>query len=90
MSIYKRENTNSKASFLQTEKHIYGSSKIGIDKTKVELIGAPPLTTTFTRTLGNKFYEGVNHLGNILTVVSDKKILSLQTKILWIITKQIL
>ncbi|MFH1005169.1 MAG: hypothetical protein V1781_06715, partial [Bacteroidota bacterium] len=49
-------------------------SKIGIDKTKVELIGAPPLTTTFTRTLGNKFYEGVNHLGNVLAVVSDKKI----------------
>ncbi|MFH1005171.1 MAG: hypothetical protein V1781_06725, partial [Bacteroidota bacterium] len=64
MSIYKRENIGGKASFLQTEKHIYGSSHLGTENTKTEMLGSltTTLTTTFTRTLGNKFYEGVNHL----------------------------
>ena len=74
MSIYKKENINSMASFAQIEKDIYGSSRLGVDKTFAEMIGAPPVdTTAFSHTLGNKNYDGTNHLGNVLSTFTDRK-----------------
>ena len=59
----------------QTEKHIYGSSRLGMDITNLQLIGAPQnLLDTSSHYLGKKQYELSNHLGNVLTVISDKKI----------------
>jgi hypothetical protein len=81
MSIYRKETVidpvtqQPMLSFKQIEKHIYGSSRIGIEKTKTEMIGATaPSTTNFSHTLGNKFFEGTNHLGNVLVVFTDRKI----------------
>jgi RHS repeat-associated protein len=63
--------------FTCTERPIYGSSRVGMDVTKV-------IYTTETealpegeavRLLGNKQYEISNHLGNVLVVVSDIKII---------------
>jgi hypothetical protein len=67
-----------------TEQHLYGSSRLGILNrsldvsnttlpfTTLSTIGSKAYFSTFRR--GNKFFELTNHLGNVLVVVSDKKI----------------
>ena len=63
------------ASFKLIERPIYGSSRIGIDNTQLELFGyTAPTGGTATYELGLKQYELTNHLGNVLSTVSDKKI----------------
>jgi hypothetical protein len=61
----------------QKEVHLYGSSRLGILNTDVNVQGGNLLVNsqglvTFTR--GNKFFELSNHLGNVLATISDKKI----------------
>lgn len=61
------------------ERHIYGSSRLGMDTTEVvvpqnEMVNAPTSETTIIRHLKKKLYELSNHLGNVLTVISDMKI----------------
>ena len=61
--------------FVQSERHIYGSSRLGMDVTPLELIS--PLEDdedASERILRYKQYEMSNHLGNVLAVVSDVKI----------------
>ncbi|WP_341903546.1 RHS repeat-associated core domain-containing protein [Fluviicola taffensis] len=63
--------------FAQTEKHIYGSSRLGVHNERIELLGT--LNDTYSMAnihhhLGNKTYELTNHLGNVLSVISDKVI----------------
>ncbi len=48
-----------------SEQPIYGSSRIGVYNAQTE---------KFHRSLGHKNYELSNHLGNVLTVISDNKI----------------
>lgn len=60
--------------FTQTEKHIYGSSRIGMDLTNTQLIGASTSGDTSNHYLGNKSFEMTNHLGNVVATVSDKKV----------------
>lgn len=74
MSTYEYKPVGSSINFAQTEKEIYGSSEVGIEKTRTELIGALPLANPFTRTLGNKEYTGSNHLGNVLVTFTDRKL----------------
>jgi len=76
MSTYLHQVIDSTAtvSFAQTEKEIYGSSELGIDVTKIELIGTLPVSNIFIRTLDNKHYTGCNHLGNVLTTFTDRKL----------------
>jgi RHS repeat-associated protein len=59
-----------------TERHIYGSSRLGMDVQSVELIDqeGPLLDTSQFRILGLKQYEISNHLGNVLSVISDVKL----------------
>ena len=67
--------TANPASYKLIERPIYGSSRVGIDNTPLELIGyTAPTSGIYTHLLGLKQYELVNHLGNVLTTVSDKKI----------------
>jgi hypothetical protein len=61
----------------QKEVHLYGSSRLGILNTDVNVQGGNLLVNsqglvTFTR--GNKFFELSNHLANVLATISDKKI----------------
>ncbi|MBL7888015.1 MAG: hypothetical protein JNL24_00590 [Bacteroidia bacterium] len=74
MSTYKNEVVDSSMSFAQIEKHIYGSNLVGIDKTETEMISALPAPNPFPHTLGNKYYTGNNHLGNVLITFTDRKI----------------
>ena len=67
----------------QTELDVYGSSRLGILKTAVDVEGAAPVTKSlwppigmadsliFTR--GNKLFELTNHLNNVLSTISDKR-----------------
>lgn len=61
-------------SYKLNEQHLYGSSRLGMYKPNFEMIGAiaPPDTVKYY--LGRKQYELSNHLGNVLTTITDKKI----------------
>ncbi|MFT3981667.1 MAG: RHS repeat-associated core domain-containing protein [Ferruginibacter sp.] len=60
-----------------TERHLYGSSRLGIlsetkdAKNLTTLAITTPYLSSFTR--GKKIFELSNHLGNVLTTVSDRK-----------------
>jgi len=59
----------------QTEIHLYGSSRLGIYRLSRNM--EHPFENTmgiFTFERGNKFFELSNHLGNVLVVVSDRKL----------------
>lgn len=62
------------------ERHLYGSSRLGMNKTRINLTGLTQANDlllngeTYSRVLGNKQFEFSNHLGNVLSVISDKKI----------------
>ncbi len=43
-----------------------------MERTHIEMIGATASNTTYSHTIGNKFFELSNHLGNVLAVVTDK------------------
>jgi RHS repeat-associated protein len=62
--------------FNLTEREVYGKERLGSENTCVQLIGAVPLSVidTFSRYLGLKHYELDNTVGNVLAVVSDRKI----------------
>ena len=86
MSTYEMniDTVNSSLSFYQAEKYnlsrllgIYGSSRLGMLKDSVNVLGSAFTntdSTNVTHTLGNKRYELSNHLGNVLTVITDKPI----------------
>ena len=72
LAIYtKPENSTA---FSATEFNIYGSSRIGLLTQPEELDESPPVPVAFSQILGNKVYEFSNHLGNVLTTFSDRKI----------------
>ena len=76
MSVYKHEATGTTPpiSFAQIEKNIYGSTRIGSDKTNKELIAAYIPNGNLNHVLGNKQYDGVNHLGNVLVTFTNKRL----------------
>ena len=58
-----------------TECNIYGSSRIGNNHEPIEMIAAPPVDTSkYVHYVGHKQYELSNHLGNVMAVISDRKI----------------
>ena len=65
---------------VQQEVDLYGSSRLGsvgpltVASTTVNLGGSNGNATISTFTRGEKSYELANHLGNILTTITDKKI----------------
>ena len=79
MATYERavdENTL-QISYAQTEKFIYGSSRLGVQNCNIALLGSQNNTytqTTVAHRIGKKGYELSNHLGNVLSVISDKVI----------------
>jgi RHS repeat-associated protein len=74
MTTYKLAAPAMASSFKVTERNLFGNSRLGTDDTQIELIAALPTANPYTRTLGNKHYEASNHLGNVLTVFTDRKI----------------
>ena len=64
--------------YSQKEKYIYGSSRLGVMNDSIPLYGSQNNTysqTTWTHAIGKRNYELSNHLGNVLSVISDKPIL---------------
>lgn len=58
-----------------TERNIYGSSRLGNNNAPVEMIATtPPNTSQYNHHIGYRQYELSNHLGNVLAVISDRKI----------------
>ncbi len=86
MSVYEQffNPTIAAGSYAQVEKHIYGSSRLGMEKTFVELIdnngpGPDPDNLGTARLMiidapGKRVYELTNHLGNVLATITDRKI----------------
>jgi len=74
MTTYKLAAPANASSFKVIERNIFGTSRLGTDNTQIELISALPTTNPYARTLGHKHYETSNHLGNVLTVFTDRKI----------------
>jgi YD repeat-containing protein len=77
MSIYTREFSSMVTimALSQTELHLYGSGRLGVYNVNVDVQNCAATAsevTYFKR--GNKSFELVNHLGNVLVTVSDKKI----------------
>ncbi len=69
--------TNSSLTYFQADKYIYGSSRLGMLKDSVNVLGSAYVNTDMNnvvQTLGSKRYEFSNHLGNVLSVISDKPI----------------
>ncbi|MFM6933803.1 MAG: hypothetical protein ACKOXP_00015 [Flavobacteriales bacterium] len=80
MSVYERviDNTAQTITFEQTEKYIYGSSRLGVLNSDINLLGsagtAPYNQTIFSHQIGKRNYFLENHLGNVISVISDKVI----------------
>jgi RHS repeat-associated protein len=85
MGIYTKGDSSVNNGVLsQTETHLYGSSRLGINTLTINVAipDATPITPlsglgsginiNFIR--GKKFFELSNHLGNVLATVSDKKV----------------
>ena len=61
------------ARLTQHEQHIYGSSRLGM-RLAQPLVGEATLYgATYGLTRGHKRYELSNHLGNVLSVITDRK-----------------
>jgi len=77
MATYNREATGQTppSSFRVAERHLYGSSRLGIDATPYEFIATTySASPEASRSLGQKHYEISNHLGNVLSVITDQKL----------------
>ena len=84
MAVYSTKGTTLR----HIENHMYGSSRLGVHNTNTTVDGYVALgasmpipgktgnytgkTGNFTR--GNKFFELSNHLGNVMMVISDRKL----------------
>lgn len=61
--------------FNLVERNIYGSSRIGNNNQPIEMIAStPPNPNKYNHFVGYNQYELSNHLGNVLAVISDRKI----------------
>jgi hypothetical protein len=77
MSVYTADPAISPGNLMQTEVHLYGSSRLGIfevNRNVQTLVASNYSNNINTFTRGNKFFELSNHLGNVLVTISDKKI----------------
>lgn len=77
LSVYERkvDSEAESVAFAQTEKHIYGSSRLGMHNQPVPMLGSENNTYSMQyvdHRIGERTYELSNHLGNVLSVVSDK------------------
>ncbi|HEY4198147.1 MAG TPA: hypothetical protein VGM63_21550, partial [Mucilaginibacter sp.] len=62
---------NKLSHFNWREQHLYGSSRLGMWTPNVNL--ATNNAATVWDTLGHKQFELTNHLGNVMTTISDKR-----------------
>jgi RHS repeat-associated protein len=70
-TIYEQSPNNWKQQL--KEQHIYGSSRLGYRQAIID-VDVLASTNDYRRELGYKRYELSNHLGNVISVISDEKI----------------
>jgi RHS repeat-associated protein len=74
MATYEKKK-QTQVNIVWKEQMLYGSSRIGLVSQDINISSGTVLSTSlFTSRLGIKTFEGVNHLGNMLTSFSDRKI----------------
>lgn len=73
ISVYEETNPSTPSMKL-IEQHIYGSSRLGMNTQEKEMIAAVVIPNEHQRELGKKQFELSNHLGNVLEVITDKKL----------------
>jgi RHS repeat-associated protein len=81
MSTYKGEYQSSGGgsgfNLYLSERNLYGSSRVGVENLKLKMnepYTYPTHRYAMNNTTGDKYYELSNHLGNVLNVVTDRKI----------------
>jgi len=76
MAVYKRAYNlgTAQSEFSLAEQHIYGSSRLGMATPNLRLDQSVTPSGFSLRLLGQKAYETSNHLGNVMAVVSDRKL----------------
>jgi RHS repeat-associated protein len=71
------DRTNQTVTFTLEEKHIFGSARLGVLNDSLPMLGSQNTAynqTLWNHTVGKRTYELSNHLGNVLSVISDKVI----------------
>ena len=78
MAVYKQKDDDP---LKWSEQHLYGSSRLGMFQWDTIVPAAPPIVNVDdpdpiydSLMLGSRTYELSNHLGNVLSTISDKKI----------------
>ncbi|MBQ4819864.1 RHS repeat-associated core domain-containing protein [Aquimarina sp. MMG016] len=76
LSTYTKEDKNGTKSLTLNEQHIYGSNRLGIQENSLDLLANTQNLTpnTYNRQVGDKRFELSNHLGNVLSVTTDRKL----------------
>src|SRR5690606_34361495 len=73
LTTYQFESTEDKVYL--SERNIFGSSRLGQEQPNMEMVGASyPLGGLHSNETGDKRYELSNHLGNVLEVITDRKL----------------
>lgn len=74
MNVYSRNTENNNNLYL-SERNMYGSSRLGLEQVYEEMTNADFIYTgLLPNEVGDKRYELSNHLGNVLSVVTDRKL----------------
>ncbi len=78
MAVYDRviDEITESVDYYQAEKHIYGSSRLGVLNAHIKMLGTATdvIPKVTIHNIGKRNYELNNHLGNVLTVISDKPV----------------
>ena len=78
MSIYTLSEASLETNLYLGERNIYGSSRLGTEVVHKVIASSDPGNITMTsdtnRFVGDKLYEISNHLGNVLEVITDRKL----------------
>lgn len=79
LSIYERnvDGLQQSVTYKQTERHLFGLERLGVLNEPVNTLGSVPMVysmVSVTHKIGERAYELNNHLGNVLSVISDKPI----------------
>ncbi|WP_298320821.1 DUF6443 domain-containing protein [uncultured Aquimarina sp.] len=70
------ENVGNEEGIFLTEHHIYGSSRLGLEEKRIKVTDNDLVVAdSFINTVGDKRYELSNHLGNVLSVITDRKLI---------------
>ncbi|MGZ3890502.1 MAG: RHS repeat domain-containing protein, partial [Mucilaginibacter sp.] len=74
MAVYQQHQLRSSQRLDLQEQHVYGSSRLGLLNNLINMNFATLPGAATSRVMGIKSYELTNHLGNVMSVFTDRKI----------------